>query len=151
MTGMCLPGSQIRGLSVLSTRDKKRGSFGTGHEVLGKKGVIGYSIATYSVNLNAIVQNGSILRGSARNFAKIARPARENFEFWHRVRARFCKKGGHWVPNSKTRGHQVLEGTKKGVIGYRTDQKRGSIDRHMTRTHILECPPPGNAINFHFV
>ena len=111
--------------------------------MLGKKGVIGYSIATYSVNLNAIVQNGSILRGSARNFAKIARPARENFEFWHRVRARFCKKGGHWVPNSKTRGHQVLEGTKKGVIGYRTDQKRGSIDRHMTRTHILECPPPG--------
>ena len=84
---------------------------------------------------------GRFLRGSARNFAKIARPARENFEFWHRVRARFCKKGGHWVPNSKTRGHQVLEGTKKGVIGYRTDQKRGSIDRHMTRTHILECPP----------
>ena len=109
--------------------------------MLGKKGVIGYSIATYSVNLNAIVQNGSILRGSARNFAKIARPARENFEFWHRVRAGFCKKGGHWVPYSKTRGHQVSKGIKKGVIGYRSDQKWGSIDRHMALSPILECPP----------
>ena len=105
MTGMCLPGSQIRGLSVLSTRDKKGGHLVLVTKCWGKKGVIGYSIATYSVNLNAIVQNGSILRGSAQNFAQIAR-----------LRAKILSFGIGYG----------LDFAKKGVIGYQT-VKQGVI------------------------
>ena len=49
------------------------------------------------------------------------------------------KKGGHWVPDGS-----IGIGTKqkRGSLGIGAITKREYIDRHMTRTHILECPSP---------
>ena len=115
------------------------GSFGTGRGVIKKRGSSG---TEQQIILQIEAHNNYYCNIVSHNLQKQDHCVRV-YGVGHWVLDEFFKKGAI-APCGKTRGHQVLQGTIKRVIGYRTDQKRGSIDRHMICSHILECPfPPG--------